>query len=72
MKTVSQDLIDAFLAQVEKSRARAEAERLSYREEVVKPWDHKRDGHRWECIRAGHGVETMECIECGLVKTFEV
>ena len=38
----------------------------------VKPWDHAKDGHRWICIASGHGVETVECTECGIVKDFEV
>ena len=38
----------------------------------VKPWDHEKDGHRWICIASGHGVETVECTECGIVKDFEV
>ena len=38
----------------------------------VKPWDHEKDGHRWICIASGHGVETCECSECGIVKDFEV
>ena len=37
-----------------------------------KPWDHEKDGHRWICIASGHGVETVECTECGIVKDFEV
>jgi len=38
----------------------------------AKPWDHARDGHRWICIASGHGVETVECTECGIVKDFDV
>ena len=49
-----------------------EAERKANAAQEVKPWDHDRDGHRWICIASGHGVETCECSECGIVKDFEV
>ena len=59
-------------ANAAKRDAREEAERKAYAAQEVKPWDHERDGHRWICIASGHGVETVECTECGIVKDFEV
>lgn len=38
----------------------------------AQPWNHDRDGHLWICIASGHGVETVECSVCGIVKDFEV
>ncbi len=59
-------------ANAAKRDAREEAERKANAAQEVKPWDHAKDGHRWICIASGHGVETVECTECGIVKDFEV
>ena len=67
-----QELIEALKINFAKSQAREEAERKAYAAQEVKPWDHAKDGHRWICIASGHGVETVECTECGIVKDFEV
>ena len=67
-----QELIAALKINFAKSQEREEAERKAYAAQQVKPWNHDRDGHRWICIASGHGVETVECIECGVVKDFEV
>ena len=65
-------LKDAVRENVAKRDAREEAERKAKAAQEVKPWDHAKDGHRWICIASGHGVETVECTECGIVKDFEV
>jgi hypothetical protein len=80
MKDWKDQTADEFLAWLKaevqanaaKRDAREEAERKAYAARQVKPWDHEKDGHRWICIASGHGVETVECTECGIVKDFEV
>lgn len=67
-----QELIAALKINFAKSQAREEAERKAYAAQEVKPWDHAKDGHRWICLYSGHGIETCECSECGIVKDFEV
>ena len=67
-----QRLVEALKENAAKRDAREEAERKANAAQEVKPWDHDRDGHRWICIASGHGVETCECSECGIVKDFEV
>lgn len=66
------ELAEALKANVARMEARVEAERKAYAAQEVKPWDHAKDGHRWICLYSGHGIETCECSECGIVKDFEV
>lgn len=66
------ELAEALKANVARMEARVEAERKAYAAQEVKPWDHEKDGHRWICLYSGHGIETCECSECGIVKDFEV
>ena len=67
---------DEFLAWIKAELVKNEAKRKAMPAPKplppASPWNHDRDGHRWICIASGHGVETVECIECGVVKDFEV
>jgi CRISPR/Cas system-associated protein Cas10 (large subunit of type III CRISPR-Cas system) len=80
MKDWKDQTADEFLAwlknavreTIEKREAREQAQRKAYAKEQAQPWNHDRDGHRWICIASGHGVETVECTECGVIKDFEV
>ena len=73
------ELAEALKANAAKRDAREEAERrwtmgvwMNPNAEALKPWICAKDGHRWICLYSGHGVETCECSECGIVKDFEV